>query len=127
MGASDEKAPEPTSLKQYRLTFNMNKNLAITEGSKVISSYMHQNGKRVTLLYSGLGAYTFQLKDAISLLNKSLWHGKYKNDQTFNCQLQFNRNGLKAEGSGKTDTDADVNVSVALSPKESAHWMGFYE
>ena len=66
--------------KAYKLTFGKNKNLAFTESTKVVSAHTHNSGKRVTLLYHGLGSFTFELKKAISLLQKSSWHGKYKND-----------------------------------------------
>ena len=126
-GTPEVKAPETTCVKSYKLTFGKNKNLAFTESTKVVSGHQHHNGKRVTLLYQGLGAFTFQLKDALSLLNRSLWQGKYQSDQTFNCQLQFNRNGQRVEGSGKTDTDADVHIEVRLEPQDKAHWIGYYE
>ena len=72
-GTPEIKAPQTTSIKSYKLTFGKNKNLASTESSKIVSGHQHHNGKRVTLLYQGLGAFTFHFKDAISLLNKSHW------------------------------------------------------
>ena len=50
------------TLKNYKLTFGVNKNLEITEKIKVVEAYLHKD--RVTLVYMGLASYTFNLKKA---------------------------------------------------------------
>ena len=56
----------------------------------MVSAHLHCEEKRVTLLYHGLGALTFEFKEAKSLLHMSLWSCKYK-ESKFNCQLKFNK------------------------------------
>ena len=55
------KSPSVPTLNSYKLTFNKNKDLSITDGVKVTEAYAHNFGDhtRVTLLYKGLGSFTF--------------------------------------------------------------------
>ena len=69
-----EQAPSVPTLKNYKLTFGVNKNLEITEDVKVVEAYMHKD--RVTLLYKGLASYTFVLKAAQSMIIASNWFVK---------------------------------------------------
>ena len=62
----NESAPFMPTLRSYKLSFGINKKLDITEGSKIVEAYMHfdaaENTDRITLIYKGLGSYTFTLK-----------------------------------------------------------------
>ena len=57
-----EIAPKTPSLIDYKLKFGVNKNLKIAEEAKVVEAYIHNDNKRLTLLYHGLGSYTFSLR-----------------------------------------------------------------
>ena len=55
------RAPTIKTINSYKLTFGMNKTLEITERAKVVEAMMHNDSKRVTLLYRGLATFTFDL------------------------------------------------------------------
>ena len=71
------KAPKVQTLKNYKLSFGINKGLEITENVKVVEAYVHNNNERVTLIYKGLGAFTFELKPATSLAMPNCWNGQF--------------------------------------------------
>lgn len=77
-------------LNSYKLTFGKNKNLEITENVKVVEAYKHKSGhsERITLIYKGLGSFTFSQKKGTSLLEPNEWHGKH-NERDFHVKLQF--------------------------------------
>ena len=82
------KCPDQPFINSHKLTFGKNKDLGITEPYKVVSSYIHHKGKRATLIYHGLGSFTFLFRNAISLIHRSHWRGSYSSDsvsKTFNC------------------------------------------
>ena len=83
-----EKAPKATILLGYRLTFGLNNKLDITENVKVVQAFLHNEGKRVTIIYKGLGSYTFVLRDAKALVEASNWKCRYK-DRNFHINLEF--------------------------------------
>ena len=51
MGPPEERAPEETVIRSFRLSYGKNKNLAITDGAKYVEAHSHNDGKRITLLY----------------------------------------------------------------------------
>ena len=62
MGKREEIAPRMPTLTDYKLKYGVNKNLKIAEEAKVVEAFIHNDEKRLTLLYHGLGSYTFLLK-----------------------------------------------------------------
>ena len=42
---------------------------------------MHNNDNRVTLIYKGLGSFTFNINKAVSLVELSEWRGTYYNQK----------------------------------------------
>ena len=71
-----EIAPRTHSMIDYKLKYGLNKNLKITEVAKVVEAFMHNEDKkenRLTLLYHGLGSYTFKLKPSLRLDKPSDW------------------------------------------------------
>ena len=71
-------APRTDTENDYKLAFGKNKNLEITECSKVCEAHMHNQHCRVTLLYRGLGAYTFRLVESKQLTTLSQWQVYYQ-------------------------------------------------
>ena len=60
----ERESPKISTVNDYKLTFGKNKNQEITESSKVIEAYMHNQNARVTLLYRGIGTFTFRLVES---------------------------------------------------------------
>ena len=52
------RAPSYINKETWKLTFGSNKTLEITENFKIIEAYRH-NTNNITLIYKGLGAFTF--------------------------------------------------------------------
>ena len=71
-----ERAPEIRPLTDFKLMFGQSADLLITEGTKVVEAHAHegQQGQLVTLIYQGLGSFTFALKPAVPLAKASNWH-----------------------------------------------------
>ena len=57
----DEKAPKLHLKKSYQVYFGTQHNLSEAVKSKVFEAHMHKNDTRLTLLYHGTGAFTFDL------------------------------------------------------------------
>ena len=60
-------APVLNDTKSYKLFFGENKGLVLADDNKLVEAYLHAKGstkdRRVTLVYRGLGAFTFTLED----------------------------------------------------------------
>ena len=80
----------------------------------------------MTMVYSGLGALTFELKQATSLTQENLWVFKY-NDHTFNCTLRFSTKGDKIFGRGNDENENEVTIDGFLTPKKKTNWSGYFE
>ena len=91
------------------LTFGSNKDLEITEDVKVVEAIMHNNDERVTLVYHGLGAFTFNLMNAMSLANPSDWVGQYE-ERDFKVPLKFSSSRDLISGKGKDIDDEDMHL-----------------
>ena len=87
---------------------------------------MHNYGDRVTVIYSGLGAYTFNLKKAKSLFEPSDWMCEYKG-QSFHVPLRFSNSRDLISGSCQVEDKGTVDVSIALRHSDTNHWEGYYE
>ena len=61
------------SMLDYKCNFGVNKDFKITKQAKVVEAYMHNNDSRLTLIYHGLGSYTFKLKQSLPLEEPSDW------------------------------------------------------
>lgn len=59
-----------------KLTFGSNLKLDITKDVKIVEAYEH-NSDRLTLVYKGLGSYTFILRPAQSLIDPNRWYIQY--------------------------------------------------
>ena len=70
----------PTVL-DYKLCFGVNKDFRITEGAKLVEAFMHNEMKRVTLIYHGLGSYTFNLilSSPLTVANDWMFRQESKN------------------------------------------------
>ena len=60
-------------INKYKLNFGLNKNFEITREARVFEGYMHNSNKRVTLLYHGVGAFTFRLLGDRPLTKPNEW------------------------------------------------------
>ena len=76
----DWPAPLAVVETNYKLHFGLNKNLSATQGCKLVEARMHNNDRRVTLLYPGLGSFTFEMSQDMPLTQKSEWHCKYRKE-----------------------------------------------
>ena len=119
-------APDQPAARSHRLTFGRNKNLASTDACKVPTAHLHGDGRRVSLVYRGLGAFTFQLKNATRLTNSSAWAGR-ANGRFFSCQLRFSPKGERVHGSGSDDLGSTVTVDVRMQPQAQTIWHGHFE
>lgn len=126
MQERDLKAPAVPTLNAYRLTFGANKDLEITEKQKVVETHVHNGGQRVTLIYKGLGAFTFNLKKAKSLVEASAWGGEFRG-RSFRAQLAFSPREPLIEGKGTDEDDTPVSVRINLRRADSTNWSGYYE
>ena len=65
---------------------------------------MHKNDTRLSVLYHGTGAFTFDLRDAKPMKEKGLWEGTIQKKK-FTCQnMTFGPNELKKAYGKLTDT-----------------------
>lgn len=117
-------------MRSYKLSFGINKGLEITEGVTIVEGYMHfdpnSDTDRVTLIYKGLGSFTFTLKKATSLALPNQWHGEYLK-RRFQTTLTYSAKTKVLEGKGLDDNDNNVGVKIVLEPKEEDIWGGYYE
>ena len=61
------------SINDFTLKFGHNKDLRITEEAKVVEAFMHNDNERLTLIYKGLGSYTFKMNPSKPLVEPSDW------------------------------------------------------
>lgn len=115
------------TLASYRLKFGNNKNLEITESQKVVEAHLHNKGNRVTLIYKGLGSFTFNLKKAKSIVEPSTWNGVYLDVRDYKVQLGYDPKTHIIEGKGVDENEIPVTVSVALQKEDVYNWTGHYE
>lgn len=80
---------------------------------------MHNNDNRVTLIYKGLGSFTFNINKAVSLVELSEWRGTYynqKNNQNRDFQVQLSldpqRNMIFGEGKDENGNKLDVDINI---------------
>ena len=52
-------APKVKIRRRFLLSFSNNHNFVIAKDSKVVEAYLHNNNKRCTVLFKGLGTFTF--------------------------------------------------------------------
>lgn len=69
----DNRAPKYIDKESWKLTFGSNKTLEITENFKIIEAYRH-NKNHITLIYKGLGAFSFITLKAKNLAEENMWH-----------------------------------------------------
>jgi len=129
-------APEVATINSYRLRFGKNKDFEITRVAKVVEGFMHASldankqiiaGRdRMTVLYQGLGAYTFQLKQSRSLNEMGDWLITYKGNQ-FHCSMAFAKDRSSVSGSGKDNNDKPFKMEIDLRSQESNNWQGYIE
>lgn len=132
----DGRALPVNTVNSYKLTFGLNKDLTITEHVKFVEAFSHNKGQRVTLLYKGLGSFTFQMKKAKSIAHKSHWFAKI-DDYEFSTSLKFKYHVNKkygqqgtvcvATGGGKDENDKPVQVKIEMEDYTSKPWTGYYE
>jgi len=65
--------------------------MKLIKNSKVVESRIHNEEQRVTLLYKGVGSFTFEFKESKSLRTENRWQGVYKK-QKFYVDLKFDGN-----------------------------------
>ena len=70
-----------------------------------MEAQLHNENNRLTLVYPGTGAYTFDLRNEKKLSESALWEGK-KDEKGFTFSLQFSKDGASFEGKG---IDQDLN------------------
>ena len=115
------KAPSIPTQNSYRLGFGHNKKLEITESVKVVEAHLHNMGKRVTLVYKGLGSFTFDLLTAKQLIEPGDWGGKFEK-RKFHATLRLNLLNNQIEGEGKDEDNKNVSVAVKLNRKNNYSW-----
>lgn len=100
-----DKAPETPAINNYKLNFGQSTNLEFSENTKLVEAHMSQHAtkSRVTLLYKGLAAFTFQLREAKKLQEASDWFGTYTDPSSnllyeFHVNLKFSFDRLSASG-----------------------------
>ena len=76
---------------------------------------MHNNDTRVTLIYKGLGSFTFDIKKAVSLVELSEWRGTYQN-RDFQVRLSLDPQNNKIVGEGKDENDVGMTVGPMWNP-----------
>ena len=70
-----KKAPLIPIRSSYELNFGQNKSFEIAKATKVVEAFMHNEGKRVTVLFRGRGAWTFDIKPAKPYKSPAKWDG----------------------------------------------------
>ena len=120
-------APAQPCLSEYRINFGKNKNFMITAPFKVMTSHMHSNDRRITMVYQGLGSYTFELREATPLTKYTLWSGSYRGCH-FTCKMRINEQTMQITGKGKDDNGNEIRVKQCqLAPIDCASWKGYLE
>ena len=75
---------------------------------------MHNNDNRVTLIYKGLGSFTFNIKKAVSLVELSEWRGTYHN-RDFSVRLSLDPHRNMIVGEGKDENDVGLCLEINLN------------
>ena len=84
---------------------------------------MH-NESRVTILYSGLGSYTFQLKTSRV---KTQYVGTM-NEADIKCSLDIRKTGLKMTGKGQYSDPQypyPFDIECEIPKKAETIWLGY--
>ena len=81
-------APKLFEKRRYKATFGGSRSLELTDKSKVIEAFAHNDLKRVTVIYRGLCSFTFSLIPATNLEHMATWEGNY-NGKSISCHLAF--------------------------------------
>lgn len=79
--------------------------------------------KRVTLVYKGLGSFTFDLRTAKQLIEPGDWGGKFEK-RKFHATMRLNLLNNQIEGEGKDEDNKNVSVAVKLNRKNNYSWQG---
>ena len=133
---SRKSAPRVVTHSAYKLKFGLNKNLCLTEGCKVVEAHMHavdkgpdtklQVDRGLTLVYPGLGAFTFALHEGRSLTEKGDWLVQF-DKQEFRLPIQFNAIKNTASGEGLDEHEKRVTLHLGIERKERCHWEAFVD
>ena len=108
------KAPIIQKRKEFKVAFGTNKGFELTADPKLVvkisEAFLHNDNKRCTILFRGLGSFTFQLKEAKFLKYSAKYDLKIRN-KWISCNLQFDitrdqvpngkKPGFKIRGSGE--------------------------
>lgn len=106
---------------RYKLTFGLNEKLQNTEGSKIVEAYRlrdptKNNQIRITLVYKGYAAYTFDLSEGRNLTDKSTWEGKF-DGKSFSGLLQFRSDNKLIDGDVKFVEEEYKSLAIKIVPE----------
>ena len=95
---------------------------------------MHNGGKRVTVLFRGRGAWTFNLKQKKSLKRDAKWDGKLRGKQIY-CGIRFEIKPNPKDGrrpyfrikGGGTDDNKDFVIDSRDVPFDPQEFFGNWE
>ena len=84
------KAPIIQKRKEYKVAFGTNNGFELTADPKLVvkisEAFLHNDNKRCTILFRGLGSFTFQLKEAKFLKYSAKYDLKIRN-KWITCNL----------------------------------------
>ena len=89
------------TFKNYELNFNNNKDFQITANYKKVSAYPHgdKKNKKITFIFHGLAAFTFEIRDLKTLTEQQEWRGLIRHQPAaLNMRIQDDKQTLKGEG-----------------------------
>ena len=119
------------TVNSYKLNFGKNKDLEITESVKLVDAYFHNKGERISLLYKGLGSFTFEMKKAKSVFHQTEWFAKI-DDMEFSAKLQFKykinkkygqqSTVCRATGKGKDENEKMIDIKIEMHDYTSKPW-----
>ena len=104
----------------------MNKNLSITKEARVFEAYMHNKNQRVTLLYHGVGAFTFRLLNDRPLTKPNEWLLQH-DEMQYRANMIYDTAKSIMTGEGTDENDETRNIIVEFEQKDSFEWKAWFD
>ena len=120
-------APKLYELNRFKSSLENQKTWELTDKSKVVDGFLHNDATRVTLVFRGLCSFTFCLNEAKGLDDMAVWEGHYLNNK-FTSELAFLEKGMKIKGKGYESGNKvkKFGIEGSVDMQSQTSWTGWW-
>ena len=81
-------APKMIEKQKFKISYGGSKSIDVTDSSKILEAFVHNNFSRATIIFKDLCSFTFILEDMKPMDELGKWKGKYKGEE-IQCNMKF--------------------------------------